>query len=249
VALFSPFFINHASANYLNLQQNLASSVAQDVQATVVKPFNLETWKASWPFLLSFGLLYTQDEVIDRYIRQNYDYEKLVYAFNWDYAGYAAWAAMYVLGREKEKKVAIEMAEAVADTVIIATSMKHGFGRIRPILEQGAYTFRGPNTSSSYNSFPSYHVTWAFSWAQILGREYNQEWPAYLVATYYVLQPYKSHNHWMSDMFFAAGMGIYLGNMVVDRSNGLLEEKAPSSWEIRPLLGVEHTGILISNKF
>jgi membrane-associated phospholipid phosphatase len=248
--LFVSFFVFACGAyadqsDFLILQPRLASSVYEDVRETSFHAFNLETWRLSWPFLVALTGIYFNDERIDRNLKKIFppDYS----THNWDQYLYLAWGGMYVLGREHDKKAAIELLEALADTEIMINSMKKMFSRVRPNLDKGAYIFEGPfGADSNYNSFPSFHACWVYSWATILSREYNQPLLYYGIATYYMYTKPYEHNHWMSDLVFSTVMGIYLGNIVLDRANSSLKNKGSNEWSVLPLFDEDKIGIAIS---
>ena len=232
-------------SDFLILQPRLASSVYEDVRDTSCHAFNLETWKSSWPYLVALTGIYLNDEKIDSELKNIFrpDYS----THHWDEYLYLAWGGMYVLGREYDKKVAIELLEALADTEIMVNSMKKIFSRVRPHLNKGAYIFEGPfGPDSNYNSFPSFHACWVYSWATILSREYNQPLLYYGIATYYMYTKPYEHNHWMSDLAFSTAIGIYLGNMVLDRANSTLKDQGSKGWGVLPLFDEDKIGIAIS---
>ena len=64
-----------------------------------------------------------------------------------------------------------------------------------------------------YNSFPSGHTVTAFVGAEMLRREYGEEYPAVAIAGYTIatgvgfLRMY-NNRHWASDVLAGAGIGI-----------------------------------------
>lgn len=66
---------------------------------------------------------------------------------------------------------------------------------------------------SAFNSFPSGHTFTAFTGAEILRREYGQEYPwiavaGYTVATLVGLMRIYNNRHWAGDVLAGAGIGI-----------------------------------------
>lgn len=82
----------------------------------------------------------------------------------------------------------------------VSTGMKYAFGVERP-------------DGSACNSFPSGHTCTAFLGAEMLRREYGDEYPAVAVAGYAVaagvgaMRVY-NNRHWGSDVLAGAGIGI-----------------------------------------
>lgn len=70
-----------------------------------------------------------------------------------------------------------------------------------------------PSGTDEYNSFPSGHTTTAFLGAEILRREYGEEYPAvavagYAVATGVACMRVWNNRHWFSDLLGGAGFSI-----------------------------------------
>ena len=77
---------------------------------------------------------------------------------------------------------------------------KYGFGVQRP-------------DGRSYNSFPSGHTFTAFTGAELLRREYGEEYPwvavaGYAVATLVGAMRVYNNRHWAGDVLAGAGLGI-----------------------------------------
>ncbi|MBQ9864181.1 MAG: phosphatase PAP2 family protein [Bacteroidales bacterium] len=70
-----------------------------------------------------------------------------------------------------------------------------------------------------YNSFPSGHTVTAFLGAEILRREYGEEYPAIAVAGYTVatgigVMRMYNNRHWASDVLAGAGIGILSASLM-----------------------------------
>lgn len=79
-------------------------------------------------------------------------------------------------------------------------AFKYRFGVLRP-------------DESSYNSFPSGHTFMAFTGAELLRREYGEEYPwiavaGYVVATLVGCMRVWHNRHWAGDVLAGAGLGI-----------------------------------------
>ena len=73
--------------------------------------------------------------------------------------------------------------------------------------------------SGVYNSFPSGHTVTAFLGAEILRREYGQEYPGIAVAGYTVatgigVMRIYNNRHWASDVLAGAGIGILSASLM-----------------------------------
>lgn len=83
---------------------------------------------------------------------------------------------------------------------------KYGLGVLRP-------------DGSAYNSFPSGHTFTAFTGAEILRREYGEEYPwigiaGYAVATLVGAMRIYNNRHWAGDVLAGAGLGILSTSLV-----------------------------------
>lgn len=79
-------------------------------------------------------------------------------------------------------------------------ALKYGIGKLRP-------------DNTSYNSFPSGHTFVAFTGAEIIRREYGEEYPwiavaGYVVATTVGVLRVWNNRHWAGDVLAGAGLGI-----------------------------------------
>ena len=85
-------------------------------------------------------------------------------------------------------------------------AFKYGIGILRP-------------DNSRYNSFPSGHTFIAFTGAEILRREYGEEYPwiavaGYAVATIVGAIRIYNNRHWLGDVMAGAGLGIMSATLV-----------------------------------
>lgn len=93
-------------------------------------------------------------------------------------------------------------------------SAKHGFDVLRP-------------DGRAYNSFPSGHSFMAFTGAEVIRREYGDDYPwiavaGYLVATVVAGMRIYNDRHWLGDIMAGAGLGV-LSTSAVYWINDLLE--------------------------
>ena len=85
-------------------------------------------------------------------------------------------------------------------------ALKYGIGILRP-------------DGSAYNSFPSGHTFTAFTGAEILRREYGEEYPwiavaGYAVAVTVAAMRIYNNRHWAGDVLAGAGLGILSVSLV-----------------------------------
>ncbi len=133
--------------------------------------------------------------------------------------------------------------QALINSHFVAQSLKHVFGRARPVLtDSGPHDWGHLETDlfGPYTAFPSSHATWYFSFFTIAGKVYGNELGADLLgaAAYFSIV---NHNHWSSDMWMGYLLGKAIGNYVWEtgRNKPLAEQ-----WFVFPVAMPGHlTGI------
>jgi membrane-associated phospholipid phosphatase len=102
----------------------------------------------------------------------------------------------------------------------ITSIIKRTFGRKRPYENKGPYNFNFfPSRPNPVNSFPSGHVTLAFSLSSILAGHTDSIW---LKSLFYsaagitaISRVYYSY-HWFSDVFMGSAIGFFVGNYLIE---------------------------------
>ena len=166
------------------------------VASGVLMGLGLFTYKDS-------GFLNRQDvkNTINRYLPGFRD--KIDDVTQWvPWAAALALPAVGVESKHKFWRKASGMAISGATQLIVVQSMKYGIGELRP-------------DGSSRNSFPSGHTATAFMGAHIFHKEYGERSiyysiGGYLLATITGIFRQLNDRHWISDVFFGAGLGISL---------------------------------------
>ena len=98
------------------------------------------------------------------------------------------------------KKMALLEGGSFLLGALVLNAAKYGFAVQRPDL-------------TKYNSFPSGHTFTAFTGAEVLRREYGEEYPwlavaGYTVATLVGAMRIYNNRHWLGDVLAGAGLGI-----------------------------------------
>lgn len=98
------------------------------------------------------------------------------------------------------KKLALLEGGSYLFGALVLNGAKYGFGVQRPDV-------------AAYNSFPSGHTFTAFTGAEVLRREYGEEYPwlavaGYAVATVVGAMRMYNDRHWLGDVLAGAGLGI-----------------------------------------
>ena len=129
-----------------------------------------------------------------------------------DYIQYLPTAAplsLKLLGLESQhewKRMALLEGGSYLLGYIVLESAKHGFDVLRP-------------DGRAYNSFPSGHSFMAFTGAEVVRREYGEEYPWIAVAGYMVavlvagMRVYNDR-HWVGDIMAGAGLGVLSASTV-----------------------------------
>ncbi len=158
----------------------------------------------------------------------------------------------YLAGRTKEIRVGILGLESFVASGIATQVLKRLFSRERPFnaTRPGGFWhgplvyFKSPSdpNAQSYDSFPSGHVTSAFSAAATLADEYEAPWVAwtsYTLATAVAFSRIMESRHWASDCVAGAVVGVYSAKFV-----RYLNDEYPSI-NILPRADAEGYGVIL----
>ena len=102
--------------------------------------------------------------------------------------------------------------ETLVDTFLIYTPMQLLAARQRPDVGNGNGDFWKHHAINT--SFPGGHAMFTFAMATVVSHEYRQKWVqvlAYSVATTVTVSRFMARDHWSSDMFAGAALGIGIG--------------------------------------
>ncbi len=101
---------------------------------------------------------------------------------------------------------------------LTTTIIKTVTGRSRPYTNDGYNRFKFFQSETAYTSFPSGHVTVAFTLSSILSSRINNVYASiglYALAASTVMQRMYSDSHWFSDTILAGSIGYFIGKAVV----------------------------------
>ena len=131
--------------------------------------------------------------------------------------------SLLLLGGKKEVKTGQKIIEAIAITGLINYAGKVVFGRERPGLGSGSYSYNWFDFSD--NSMPSGHTGVAFACAAVLGDNYDIGYITYPVAALVGIARIYKNAHWPSDVIVAAAVGIIIGK-AINFDNGIISISA-----------------------
>jgi hypothetical protein len=124
-------------------------------------------------------------------------------------------------GSPASKKIEFEMLQSVLYANGITQTLKIAVGRSRPYRNEGAFSFH-PFVLSSYgrHSLPGGHNTNAWAMSTVLARNTHStglKIVAYAPAVLTFVSRVYQDQHWTSDDFLGAAIGVLVGSWVVGR--------------------------------
>ena len=113
------------------------------------------------------------------------------------------------------KETGVLELETLVNTMLIYTPMQLLAARQRPGEGNGNGDFWKHHNINT--SFPGGHAMFTFAMATVVSHEYPQKWVqtlAYLAATTVTVTRFMARDHWSSDMFVGAALGIGIGSHI-----------------------------------
>lgn len=146
----------------------------------------------------------------------------------------------------KAKAVAMDcVTSSIISAGIVAPLIKLTAGRVRPNASERTFQFKP--FSGNY-SFPSGHVTQAFSVASVIAAHYDQWWVkglAYGVAGAVGYSRIEQNSHYASDVFAGAIIGTVIGRTIVHRHN----KPKDADITMTPFFDGLSSGIMFARRF
>jgi len=210
---------------------NQLGQVLQDSKNVIKAPFSWrkeEVAAASLIVVGTIGLMNFDKRISQSLTQQNSQtiHRLLEITDKFGYENYALPALLgtYAIGEIfhnlKARKVAILSMESFLFAGCGASIGKYLLHRQRP-RSKNASSFRydGPSFRQHHVSFPSGHTACAFAMAAVIAREFREESIttsiiAYSLAALTGLARIERKDHWASDVFFGACLGVSVGSLV-----------------------------------
>jgi membrane-associated phospholipid phosphatase len=149
----------------------------------------------------------------------------------------------------KAQRTALLTLENVVITGIFTQLMKYSFQRHRPKTGDPFDSFDGPFGGGDNLAFPSGHTSLAFSIATPIATEYKDNIlvppVAYGLASLVAWSRVNDNKHWASDVFMGASLGYFTGKAICR----LHEDTENSKVTVMPVMGTQHSGVMISYAF
>jgi len=130
----------------------------------------------------------------------------------------------YVIGEavhnQRVRKVALLSIESFLIAGGLAQIGKFLFHRQRPGNKSvNPFRFYGPSFKPHHRSFPSGHTTCAFAVAAVISEEFKEKSiaipiVAYSLASLAGIARIERRDHWTSDVFFGACLGLFVGKLI-----------------------------------
>jgi len=153
------------------------------------------------------------------------------------------------------RTLCFNLMECTAYSFLFAQPAKALTGRARPWRENTNFknynpwewghtnTYMGSN--GEYNSFPSFHAVYWFSYWTVLMDYFGYRWAGPIVAS--IFYCHVDHLHWFSDMVAGGIFGYWLGAGIIDKSKENNKNYSKVSVMIYPIN--KGVGINISKRF
>jgi membrane-associated phospholipid phosphatase len=220
----------------VKLNKDYFKSYFTDSKDIVTAPFhwNTKQWLTATACIGASVLIYTQDEQIREFFqsnRSNFTDNASKYFF--DPLGSGLYSlpflgVLYIYGNtknaERAKAAALNGVKAYIISGVFAQIIKQISHRHRPYQDilPDPKNWDGPFSDIKYTSFPSAHTMTAFSIATVLASTYkDKKWVAilsYSLAGLAGLSRLNDDEHWASDVFVGAVLGIAIGKTIYNNS-------------------------------
>lgn len=122
-------------------------------------------------------------------------------------------------GEDEVRKVGRMMFQSISYSGITVMALRILFGRERPYSGKGAWEFTGISFDNEVQSFPSGHTTVAFAFSTILAEYFDSIFSRiffYGMASLTGFSRIYNNQHWFSDVFVGAILGISSGFFVLN---------------------------------
>ena len=204
------------------LEREFLKNILRDQKAIWTAPFHLHGDDARWlvPLGLGTAALIATDRSSADEIAESQDQLSPSRAISYIGSAYGVASiagTFYLAGRfthnQRARETGVLGAEAIIDSVIVATAVKEITQRSRPRAGRSRGDFFDGGTS-----FPSGHSIQAWSLATVIANEYHDrrlvQFTAYGLATAVSVARFTGRNHFLSDVLVGSAMGYGIGRYV-----------------------------------
>jgi membrane-associated phospholipid phosphatase len=169
-----------------------------------------------------------------------------VFYYNLGFSG-ALYLFQLVTNNKKNANTGKVLMESLIISGLASISIKYLLGRSRPYREEGVTKFNWFETDNIFNSLPSGHVITAFTTSTVLSRSIGNTYVSvalYGLAGLTAYQRMASDNHWFSDVFLGASIGILIGEYFSDVNDNSIS--VSGNYNLIPFFSNNYSGISFS---
>lgn len=205
------------------------------------------TYYTAGAILVGTGMLFLVDNAIRNGIKMNNNtLLEFGHSYGEFYYSLGLSGSLYLTQFIFDEKKIAATGKALFESLIVggltSISIKYIFGRSRPYKEKGVTNFNWFETENINNSLPSGHVITAFTTSTILSKSINNIYASivlYGLAGLTVYQRISTDNHWLSDAFLGASIGILVGEYFGNKINS----KTSQNYNLIPFYSRNNYGV------
>ncbi|MFA5032417.1 MAG: phosphatase PAP2 family protein [bacterium] len=216
--------------NCLTPALNFTKETLYDTKCVITSPlrWDIESWSTVTGVGITTYEIMLEDETINDFV-QTHRNDKAADIF--EYVGDGAiasaivgssWIAGELTHNYKLQKIGDLGLKSILISGLIVNCAKRVAGRIRPYNSVSSNNWMGPTLSGGELSFPSGHTSTAFALASVVSDLYDNKWIDFIAYGTAVLGGWariNNNQHWTSDVFMGAVIGISVGKTLVKLEN------------------------------
>jgi membrane-associated phospholipid phosphatase len=215
-----------------SMQSSIGNDALTGLRAfghTLVAPtrWDGKDWLLAGGIVGATGISYSLDNTTFDLMERNHssfndDFSDIAAIYGSGYVAAGLPVTMYVTGLVFKdqwlRETAVLMGSTVLLTSAITTVGKFVAGRARPYAGFGRSEFKPFKSGATFKSFPSGHATASFAISAVLAARIKNPWASvglYGAATITSISRLYTHDHWLSDIVFAAAYSTAVAHSVV----------------------------------
>ncbi|MDD2889212.1 MAG: phosphatase PAP2 family protein [bacterium] len=218
--------------NFLTPALNFTKETLYDTKYIIASPlrWDIESWSTVMGVGITTYEIMLEDETVKSFV-QSHRNDKV--AKKCEYIGdgtvaatlvASSWIAGELTHNYKLQKMGDLGLKSILISGLIVNCTKRIAGRSRPYSSASSADWTGPTLSGEELSFPSGHTSTAFALASVVSELYDNKWIDFLAYGTAMLGGWARINdnqHWASDVFMGAVIGISVGKTLVklEKSN------------------------------
>jgi hypothetical protein len=216
--------------NCLTPALNFTKETLYDTKYVITSPLHWDI--KSWSTFTGVGVttyeIMLEDETVNNFVqshRNNEVAKKCEYIGDGTIAAAlvgSSWIAGELTHNYKLQKTGDLGLKSILISGLIVNCVKRIAGRSRPYSSVSSADWAGPTLKEEEVSFPSGHTSTAFALASVVSELYDNKWIDFLAYGTAMLGGWARINdnqHWASDVFMGAVIGISVGKTVVKLEN------------------------------